>query len=610
MKNIIFLILILTCDLLFSQQNIFSPGSWTVNTLNPNQLTRYNNLLSTVQQSDIYPIEINNISLTQANGFILVNFPDNYCSNSLFRFKYSEYNNENDYILYGETFESEDTCECTNGRITLHSKDGEKFGSMTIEDNYYTIEDLSGSLNLIVKKNPIQNPLEKCGIDSLGGQLNKDKLSSRGEGDNCEVRVLVLYTAAAKFTVTNINNVIQDGITATNIAFKNSKISPSQLSIKLAGIESAESWIYEQNVSDYKFIFDYLKVGAGKTMFDNKRMQYDADVVIIMFDQLVTNNIILGQVADFGPSFANAIALVDADNSSNGFTFSHEIGHLFGCRHIQCNGLVNNSCDNNGPIQHGHDWNFKKCFRTRVRGTIMSSAPNIIQNYSNPSVKHEGKPTGLVDSRNNSKWLIDNACEVANFSTITDAPRVTISGDDFVCPLTTTQLMVNKSGGPGPYQYNWFVSTDGINWGNVYCITSTAVIDGSDYDIGDRVYVYVIVTFGSGVTRKAYHTLDILPEGSQGYLCPRTKYLEDIKLYPNPSSEKLTIEYFNHSDINIKKLIEISDILGKNQLNFNKFLQPGKNNFEIDISSLKSGIYFLKFDNKSMLSSKFLVQNE
>lgn len=69
---------------------------------------------------------------------------------------------------------------------------------------------------------------------------------------------------------------------------------------------------------------------------------------------------------------------------------------------------------------------------------------------------------------------------------------------------------------------------------------------------------------------------------------------ESVKIFPNPVNN---VVYFDNEKVKLNS-IEIYSITGKMVLktNFNSFKKEQK----IDVSKLKSGLYFLKINNKTI----------
>ena len=82
------------------------------------------------------------------------------------------------------------------------------------------------------------------------------------------------------------------------------------------------------------------------------------------------------------------------------------------------------------------------------------------------------------------------------------------------------------------------------------------------------------------------------------------KEIETFLVFPNPVKDNLTIQY--GSDFKKEWFYEIHDLTGR-------IILTGKKNHgnvvaEIDVSELKSGLYFIKvFFGKSNLTRKFIV---
>ncbi len=77
-----------------------------------------------------------------------------------------------------------------------------------------------------------------------------------------------------------------------------------------------------------------------------------------------------------------------------------------------------------------------------------------------------------------------------------------------------------------------------------------------------------------------------------------------LKMYPNPAVDKVTIETEELISANV--FISVYDILGKMRLSTNKAVN-GK--FEIDLSQLERGIYFVEIRNENMRNMLKLMKN-
>lgn len=66
-----------------------------------------------------------------------------------------------------------------------------------------------------------------------------------------------------------------------------------------------------------------------------------------------------------------------------------------------------------------------------------------------------------------------------------------------------------------------------------------------------------------------------------------------ISIYPNPTSEKVTISYVA-PQYEVQTLYELSDMRGRILLRENVALQPGETSRTIDVSRLRAGVYYLR----------------
>jgi len=80
---------------------------------------------------------------------------------------------------------------------------------------------------------------------------------------------------------------------------------------------------------------------------------------------------------------------------------------------------------------------------------------------------------------------------------------------------------------------------------------------------------------------------------------------EELKIYPNPANSDITLEF--DSDINQNIEIQIYNILGTEVLSKQIFCQKS---VSLDVSRLKSGIYFVRVSDKKGLvySNKLMVE--
>jgi hypothetical protein len=83
--------------------------------------------------------------------------------------------------------------------------------------------------------------------------------------------------------------------------------------------------------------------------------------------------------------------------------------------------------------------------------------------------------------------------------------------------------------------------------------------------------------------------------------------LDALKIYPNPAQSVVTLEFTAMQ--NMEYQISLVNHLGQTVQYLKKVSQPGNTKLEMNVSDLKSGIYFIRIDNGSeVLNYKLIVR--
>lgn len=139
-----------------------------------------------------------------------------------------------------------------------------------------------------------------------------------------------------------------------------------------------------------------------------------------------------------------------------------------------------------------------------------------------------------------------------------------------------------------------------LNVGDSIFVAITEVVTYASYVLGDNIVVIWPASIGSGGVDTSItfiHILDSIPAGSELELSAN-----NLLIFPNPSSDNL---YFNNkTDISIPS-IYISDYFGNVVF---KESPVELNNFSVNVSGLKQGIYFviLRFNNRE-ITKKIII---
>jgi hypothetical protein len=285
--------------------------------------------LDTMLNNDIYLnhffVEINSLVEIHEDGTIYVNLPDKQ-TDEFFVGKYIEYKDEDDFVYYGEL----DPCdENRHGTILLIEKNGNVFGQINIEEDIYELQDFGGHKNVLFKIDPEIYTESECGVgDSTQHNINMNPipLENRNSGI-CNVRVLVLYTAAANAVNSDPANSATTFIEQTNQIMRNSH---ANVRFTLAGVELLEDFEEENTASD---TLDELKDNEDAQQLRN---DFEANMVHLLTEAEWPHGLgfAIGwsYTYNYGdPDFAYSLSNITA--SGGFYTFSHEIAHNFGCKH-------------------------------------------------------------------------------------------------------------------------------------------------------------------------------------------------------------------------------------------------------------------------------------
>jgi len=274
-------------------------------------------------------------------------------------------------------------------------------GTFKIDEDFYELHDLGAGKRILLRKD-YAGLFKRCGSnDSEEEEQRGEIIEDRTEG-RCPVRVLALTTAAAQAALPDINGTIALAINQTNQALRNSQVYGNDLTLTLVGISTitfSESAIMRD---DRESLIDNAELKI-------KRNTADADIVLVLVEGDYGDDFI-GMAGTLTLQSERAVVIINATDALSDYNTSHELAHLFGCRHEP-------DADATGPIEHAHKfitgcWPFRK-----DRNTIMFSevTGHTIQHYSNPNVKYKNRGTGVTDERENWRKLRANACTVATF---------------------------------------------------------------------------------------------------------------------------------------------------------------------------------------------------
>lgn len=84
-------------------------------------------------------------------------------------------------------------------------------------------------------------------------------------------------------------------------------------------------------------------------------------------------------------------------------------------------------------------------------------------------------------------------------------------------------------------------------------------------------------------------------------------FLTHLNLYPNPASEILNVSFYVEENADIR--IKVLDFSGKVIFTKKQFFEKDKHSFQLEVSELEAGMYFVSFFSKDkMYSEKFMIE--
>lgn len=229
--------------------------------------------------------------------------------------------------------------------------------------------------------------------------------------DGKPIDVLVLYTAGARAQAgskTAIEGQITAAIAAANTAYANSQIT-TRLNLVLqmetdytSSDFGTDLWRLANPTDGFIDWVHQLRDTAGADMV--ALIRTDGEYCGIAY--LMYSN---------GPESDDIPFSVTAYSCLANQTLAHELGHNMGCCHALGDG---GGCTGGGIWPWSVGWRFNGNSGAQFR-TVMAYAPgNRIDNFSNPAVRYDGRPTGVTIGQGNQA---DNASTInATAPTITN----------------------------------------------------------------------------------------------------------------------------------------------------------------------------------------------
>ena len=482
------------------------------------------------------------------------------------------------------------------GQVIFISEKGGLYGHISFDNHIFELHNLGDGYHALVELDTKQFTSEECGTPdkpSDNGDKEKDYGDKNGRWTNCAlpVRVLVLFTASAQAAVPDINQTATLAITQTNTAFTNSAIFSNSVQVSMAGP-------IQSNIIETVNIQTDVENLSNNAAVQALRNDNGADIVVLLTNGNYGG--VIGIVRNIGPNDASAYAVVQATGATGTFSFAHELGHLFGGRHQQCNVFLNGGCDDTAGFAHGFSFGSSN---TSIMHQLRSGF-NRLLNYSNPNVSVSGSATGIAATNHNSRQITDQAPTVSAFR-------------QFIGSLTASAIVRKSYPSPGteqyrceavatcgqsPISYDWRVSTDGFGYGGTLSISEFYTISIPECSY---YYVWLRIYSADGQAANYYFTIGTPPGGycqiarraEISSLFESEKQDETIRIYPNPAQSEINAQFFISSPEQVS--IELLDVRGTQLINSSDQLEIGWHTKKLNTETLANGIYILNVQKKS-----------
>ncbi len=532
------------------------------------------------------------------------------------------------YTWHGEFEEAE-------GTMSFVSTKGVLRGHIGYNDKVYEIHSLEGNevygiaeMDFTEDNSLCPAPGMKEGyLDEAAVEAVNSSASENGRIAACNssvTRVLALTTAAARTRDPNINQTIRLAFDQFNYARTQSFVNSAQSQLVLTGIENFNLVETSNNID---FDLDELRRNMGP-----RRDANDADLVVLFTagDYSDGGGFIAGAAGALGPNPTWPLAIVEILFATADLTFTHEVGHLFGCEHQQCSlfnrdpGSFFPSCSDEAGYDHGFWYTKRPSGRPRFYFTTLMHQQRggwtRQLRFSNPDVGHNGAAIGGAQN-DNAREIDRTANVIATFDT--DGTFFTsIIGPNSVPSFSQPTWEAYIQCGTAPYTIQWETSTDGFNFATAGSgeFFSTVVFPGTLYlrcrirDNGNqtRFANLTVTTSGNpsrtpevdGIASAKDPWIELVTTEDGTLSEQRSARLMDA--YPNPTRTTTLIPLVVTQDQEL--VLELTNTLGQTVRMLRQgATQAGYHEIPLQRQGLPSGVYFYRLTTDQLMVSKRLI---
>ncbi len=506
------------------------------------------------------------------------------------------------------------------GAITIVSTKGKINAHMTLNGKEYEIRPLEDNVYAMVERTEWDTDADECSDLKVaeGAKAAEDESLTNGRKTSCTprvVRVLVLSTPAARARNADIAGLANLAIAQFNQAQTNSAVN-GRLNLVLAGVKG---WNLAESIPR-----DDVAELARNSVVRDRRAAANADLVVC-FVAGADYGGTRGRVDAIGPSFNDAFAVVRVDFATNGYTFVHEVGHLYGAQHQDCDAWDVDGCIRGTATSYDHGYNFvAPRFLTDIKcGTLMHTLRDgyiRIPYFSNPAVSYAGIRTGIAGRYDNAREIERTDFTIANFDRNGDV-SASIDGPTRINLYTNYNWEAVYSCGSN-HTFRWETSEDGFNY---YSAGSQERLNRSQYSApsNGRLYIRLTVTAG-GKTTQAVKTVYVNGSNARRGIAQSSdtiswgEVVDDAvadgilleSIYPNPAAEHSQVSFYLPDRQTIT--LDMVDASGKLMQNVaGGDFEAGSYEFEVDHHSLPMGLYFYRLTaGEAQLTKRLIIKKK
>ena len=225
-----------------------------------------------------------------------------------------------------------------------------------------------------------------------------------------------------------------------------------------------------------------------------------------------------------------------------------------------------------------------KSYKVFVNGQLASESSSLNYSLTSSEETFTAEVIAVYDNEKTSVGVAKLFGEVEDYVTV-EAPRNVTAN-----PTSTSSIKLTWNAAANATSYNIYrndvlvknttetnYTDEGLEYNTEYCYTVTSVLDKTESEHSEEVCAK---TLGEGIEETT----------------------TSLRIYPNPVLDRLYIETQTQT-----LTIEIYDVFGKVQNLKNSETQKLRNS--IDVSSLKSGIYFVKINTEIGNIVKRIIKN-